>query len=300
VTKTYASPRVWIDDELTDARLLAIGDFIAGRTEEGGQSYADFMAEAIAGVEKLLDATADLTTDVEKALVGDARLDVPLRHVPGPPISEADLAVMADVPAKPRAYKQEQAERIVTLALAGRDRARFPWLDAMPTRTAEPDERRAAVIGTAALRASQRLATKRRNESAGRQEAAVKSYLTTKGFVEVPARPIDLLDDLDRGQYCGEAIVAGDKADISVRLRDGRLLLIECKVSNSALNSVKRLNDIGNKVATWRRFGDLALPMGVLAGVFKLPHLRKAQGKGIALVWERDLAPLGEFVDAAV
>ena len=36
--------------------------------------------------------------------------------------------------------------------------------------------------------------------------------------------------------------VYGAKRDVPVRLRDGRLLAIECKVSNGAKNSWKRLN----------------------------------------------------------
>jgi hypothetical protein len=35
-------------------------------------------------------------------------------------------------------------------------------------------------------------------------------------------------------------------------------------------------------------------------GVFKLKNLQTAQGKGIALIWERDLTPLGAFIEAVV
>lgn len=41
------------------------------------------------------------------------------------------------------------------------------------------------------------------------------------------------------------------------RLRDGRLLFIECKVSNSVRNSIKRRNDVSNKARAWREeFGN--------------------------------------------
>jgi hypothetical protein len=117
------------------------------------------------------------------------------------------------------------------------------------------------------------MATKRRNESSTKQEAAVLALLSaTDGFTEVPRRrTITNVDDLARGEFCAESEVAGVKSDVCVRLYNGRLLLIECKVSGSALNSVKRLiHDIGDKVGVWRAaFGVQAIPMGVIAGVFK-------------------------------
>jgi hypothetical protein len=80
------------------------------------------------------------------------------------------------------------------------------------------------------------------------------------------------------------------------------LLLVECKVSGSAVNSVKRLNhEVGDKAATWSRaFGTQQHTMAVLAGVFRLKNLTDAQAKNIALVWERDLTPLAAFLAAAV
>jgi hypothetical protein len=61
-----------------------------------------------------------------------------------------------------------------------------------------------------------------------------------------------------------------------------------------------RFGHTGQQAALWRAgFGAQAIPMGVIAGVFKLKNLEDAQTKGIAIVWERDLAPLAEFVRAA-
>jgi hypothetical protein len=56
------------------------------------------------------------------------------------------------------------------------------------------------------------------------------------------------------GEFCGETRLAGTRADVVARLRDGRVMAIECKVSNSAVNSYKRLiHDTGGKAATWYR-----------------------------------------------
>jgi XamI restriction endonuclease len=296
------SPKLWTRDDFDTARLLAIGDFITGRTGEGGASYAAFLVEALAGAESLLSATADLSKlETGAALAAEPKLVAPLRFTAGPPFSEDDLATMAEVPKKPTKLTPAQAERIALILTAARDTARFPWL-AAAVREAQESERKAAVLTTATLWAAQRMATLRRTESSKRQEEAVIAYIASKGFSQVATRVINIPDDIARGQVCAESVVAGTKADITVRLLNGRLLLIECKVSGSGINSVKRLNhEVGDKAATWKTaFGTQAYPMAVLAGVFKRKNLMDAQDKGIFIVWERDLASLGEFLAAAI
>jgi hypothetical protein len=65
------------------------------------------------------------------------------------------------------------------------------------------------------------------------------------------------------------------KADVVIGLWDGRKMALECKVSNSELNSIKRLNnDAAMKAVEWRKeFGALGVePGALLAGVFKRAH----------------------------
>lgn len=83
-----------------------------------------------------------------------------------------------------------------------------------------------------------------------------------------------------------------------VRLYDDRCLAIECKVSNSAVNSVKRLNnDAVAKAAQWiTDFGKQVVPSAVLSGVFKKHNLEEAQAAKLAIFWAHNLAPLGEFI----
>ncbi|MGH2771058.1 MAG: XamI family restriction endonuclease [Actinomycetota bacterium] len=56
-------------------------------------------------------------------------------------------------------------------------------------------------------------------------------------------------------------------------------MALECKVSNSALNSVKRLiRETGGKARSWRNAFGLQIVTGaVLAGVYKLGNLLDAQ-----------------------
>jgi hypothetical protein len=136
---------------------------------------------------------------------------------------------------------------------------------------------------------AQRVATTRRNEGKDLQERSVKAFLTEHGFTAVPARRILTLEDAPaRGQFCPESMVGSRKADIPVRLFDGRLMPIECKVSNSELNSVKRINnDAAIKARTWKiEFGiNQVVPVAMLSGVFKVSNLFQAQSEGLCLFW---------------
>lgn len=82
------------------------------------------------------------------------------------------------------------------------------------------------------------------------------------------------------------------------------MLLVECKVSNSEVNSYKRLNhECGDKAAKWRgAFGDEAITAAVLSRVYKLGNLLDAQGgyNPVVIFWEHDLEPLEQFLRTAV
>jgi hypothetical protein len=75
---------------------------------------------------------------------------------------------------------------------------------------------------------------------------------------------------------------------------------IECKVSNSALNSVKRLNnDAAVKAEVWLRdFGATqVVPVAVLSGVYKLDKLEEAQARGLTLYWDHRLMDLIQWIE---
>jgi hypothetical protein len=122
------------------------------------------------------------------------------------------------------------------------------------------------------------------------------------GFTAVPARPINTLDDAPRrSEFCAESMVGTRKADVPVRLFDGRLMPIECKVSNSELNSVKRINnDAATKATTWRlEFGvNQVVPVALMSGVFKVANLVQAQAAGLTLFWAHDLDKMRAFIES--
>ena len=99
-------------------------------------------------------------------------------------------------------------------------------------------------------------------------------------------RSLTITDAPEPGRFCGESYLGNRKADFLVRLWDKRIMPIECKVSNSATNSVKRLNnDAAAKAEAWLKdFGvRQVVPAAVLGGVYKLHNLEEAQHRGLAL-----------------
>lgn len=82
-------------------------------------------------------------------------------------------------------------------------------------------------------------------------------------------------------------------------LWDLRTMAIECKVSNSAVNSIKRLNnDAESKAKTWRNnFGTQVVPAAVLGGVYDLINLQHAQENELSLFWGHDLEKLVAWIE---
>ncbi len=125
--------------------------------------------------------------------------------------------------------------------------------------------------------------------------------LIDAGFSKVGSRVISTLARAPTaGEFCGESKLGTRKADLVVRLWDERVMPIECKVSNSAINSVKRLNnDAAAKAEAWRRdFGQTqVVPCAVLSGVYKLHNLVDAQRRGLALFWAHKLEDLISWIE---
>lgn len=205
-------------------------------------------------------------TEIFRRGLGDA-----LRYLPGPPISEDDLEVLADTPSLSPgriASDASVARRIVRIIAQVTDPIRFPWIAEGRAPTAQ--EKAAAILASSALITAQRVSADRRNVGKSDQETAVKRFLIEIGFRHARPRPIrTLADSPAESEFYGECKVGTRKADIVVRLFDGRLMPIECKVSNSAVNSVKRVNnDAAVKSRTWRdEFGkSQVVPTAMLSG----------------------------------
>lgn len=299
------NPRVWKEAELDQARRTAIERFRAERQREPKAAYERAFDAYLKTFKELLDSTAELSNlqPVALRLLSDRRLLEATRYLTGPPISEDDLKTLATADSlSAQRLRNDPAlvKRIIAIIRATVDQRRFPWVARQ--RAPTDAEKTAAILASAAISATRRVETARRMAGKKSQEKAVEDRLTRSGLVKVDRQPVRTITDAPAaGHFCLETKLGTRKADFVVRLWDNRVLALECKVSNSSLNSVKRLNnDAAVKAEAWRQdFGRAQIvPAAVLAGVYQLHNLVEAQDRGLALFWAHDLETLTTWIES--
>ncbi len=292
-------PRILAADQLEQQSAAALRAFVNQRLKEGTGPYEKAYRRIRPIVEKLFASTNNLhdlnpsVFHVQPALVEAAR------YLGGPPLSQDDLDTLSGGNVSSRKkIDPELASKAVEAIEAFLDPFRFSWLSSHKKPTKSTIQ--AAIDWTTSLWAVEKCKTARRGESSALQEKKVAAEFRSAGLQELQGiRRIESLDELPRAHFTSEIILGVGKADLAVRLNDGRLLAVECKVSNSALNSVKRLNrETVGKAERWRTlYGQQVITAAVLAGVFKVSNLMEAQGAGLFIFWEHELTPLREFVE---
>lgn len=301
-------PPQWAKEHLEADQIKAIELFRKERMEEPLEDYLEAFDQYQGYVEEFLETTVDLSELDSQGLevLSDPNLLEAFRYLAAPPISADDLKVLAEAPSLAKGAlrkKPEDVQRLIQTVRIVLDRRRFAWV--VENREPTEAERAAAVMASAALLAASRVQTKRRSTGKVQQEDLVKQTLKDLGLKEVPARHIPNVSLAPAaGEFCAESMLgeakAGRKADVVLRLWDQRLMPIECKVSNSYLNPVKRLNnDAAVKAGAWKEdFGRRqVVPTAVLTGVYKLHNLMDAQDRGLTLFWAHDLKPLTEWLE---
>lgn len=200
---------------------------------------------------------------------------------------------------------QKDAERAAAIRDVIRqilDPKRFPWI--YENRQPTSAEREAAVLASTVAASSQRLQTARRTDDGTAMEEAVRGVLVGMGLTAVAKRRIanPIVDILEIGHYsAGPCVLGDDEADVVVRLFDGRLMAIECKASNSEINSRKRINkEIGQNAQNWvGRFGsDIIVPAGAIQGVFKPSYIKAAQEIPVVFYWGHRISDLRDFISS--
>jgi len=290
------------DEQLDKHRQISEKEFIKQRNSKK-QDYLDVYEEKEQRFRDFMDRTDNVRTLSGDLFVRDPETTTPARHVTGPPVSQDDLNtfVGANITKRknvPRDAADEGAAIIKDLI----DPERFPWIPEERSPTTEERER--AIISTTTLWAVKRTQTNRRNDPSQEQEAKILDALTDAGWTEKSVKKIqtvDQIENLPTGCVAHQVQVCNSESDIAVRLRDGRLLAIEAKVSNSTVNSIKRLiHEAGDKASSWRNeFGEQVIPAVVLSGVYGLKHLKEAQNeRDMVIFWGHDMERLVKFADS--
>lgn len=304
------SPPKWTAEQLrADAETAKVA-FRHERLDEPLELYSKHFATFSGVFSSLVDRLPELksaTLDVGLIadLMGDGETKRAFRYLTAPPISEDDLKTLAEASLAPKTLRAnpEMAHRVRDVVCRILDPHRFPWIG--ENRDPAPEERSAAIVASTALIAAKQVEMFRRMDAKDRQEGKVKALLADlPGFTEVKGRSIPNTSAAPNpGEFMGETPLAGAKADVVARLHDGRILAIECKVSNSAVNSYKRLvHDTGGKATIWYREIGRAnvIAAAVLNGVFSPANCKSVQNdKDVALFWDHRLDDLRQFVEAA-
>jgi hypothetical protein len=297
-------PPRWSEAELARDVKASIDIFRTSRLEEPVEAYLLHYDKYWDNIGDLLELTVDLTDTSDAVMarvLADDQMVHAFRYLPGPPISSDDLDTLVDcgqVNASELKRNPGLASKVAETVMSCHDRRRFPWVS--EKREPTESEREAAKVASAALMAYQRTQTDRRTEGKEIQEKKVHDLLIANGFKEILRKKISVNDDFPaRSEFSGEAILGKSKADFVVGNLDGRVLAIECKVSNSSINSVKRLNrEAAGKALSWTQdFGKQSVvPIAVLSGVYKLQNLVEAQDRGITLFWAHSLTALTAWI----
>ena len=299
-------PPNWSRDELENARIQSEREYRAKRNAESKEMYLGYFDGYRGLVEEVLDQTFDLTqlnTEASLLLAENRKQEV-LRYLCGPPLSADDLKMLVEARTlDPNRLGQDSSAfgRLVEVVRSWHDRRRFPWVE--EERKPTQEERHTAIVATTALLAMRRTEAQRRAGGAKDQELLVEAALIDAGFELVATRKVETLSQApSAGQFCRETLLGSRKADFIIGLKDGRTMAVECKVSSSAVNSIKRLNnDAGSKAAAWvEEFGKKqVVPAVVLEGVFALTNLNQGQDQGLAIFWAHDLSRLTDWILSA-
>lgn len=311
-TSWPSGARHWSHAELARDAAVGRADFRQRRLGEPLARYlAAFdatnpvLAPLVEQLELVLAAGPDgaaLLSELCKSEVGRTAF----RYLGAPPISTDDLETLAETRLAAAAFTAggEAAHRLLDVMRAIVDPRRFPWV--AERRTATAAERDAARLATAVLVASQRVQTLRRGDEKAAVEGAVKGLLVGMGWRPAEHRPAQgiqrlLTDSPAPRSFLTQTNLGADNADLIVRLDDDRLLAIECKGSNSEINSRKRLNkEAAQNARAWTgRFGSQIVAAVALQGVFKARYLEEAQDTPMAIFWSHRLEDLKDFVAAA-
>lgn len=298
--------RRWSDEEIKSDVKVGSDAFRERRMAESQEQLEAIRAQIENACRKTLPILHTITgpgVDRSKLadIIRDPETNLILRCIGTPPISADDLKTLAMTSITQTSVRssQELADRVGEILCGIRDFKRFPWLQDGRKPTAEELAR--AELATATLAAAGKILTHRRNDERAELEKQVHDLLGMH-LEEIPCQTIENVRDGGPrpGQFMRNAVIGEHGADAIVGLYDHRLLCLECKASNSEINSRKRLNkEVGADAKEWlSRFGESNIvPAAVIRGVFKFDYVKQAQQVPVAIFWAHRLMDLIKFIE---
>lgn len=297
----------WTEAEIKADVKIGIDAFRVRRMAESQEQLETTREQVEIACHKTLPILHTITgPGVDKAqlakVLADRETNLILRCIGTPPISADDLKTLAMGSVSPTSVRgdQEAADKIGEILSGIRDFKRFPWLQ--ENRPPTSDELARAQLATVTLAAASKILSQRRSDERVELEDQLHNLLRAN-LIEIPPQPIANIrsDGPQPGEFMRNALVGQHGADAIVGLYDYRLLCIECKASNSEINSRKRLNkEVGADAKAWLgSFGENNIvPAAAIRGVFKADYVKQAQEVPVAIFWSHRLEDLIEFIES--
>lgn len=290
-----------------EASRRAIDIYIEGMAPE---PLASEWRQVTRGVHKEILRTliaTDFLRDIYSPLTQSGRHLLVLRHLFAPPISQDQLKLIA--PLYPKGaeknwtrVRKAPAEQFAAAFSQRRDRFLTAWLDTNSPPTKRQIKR--VIDAVSPMIGSQIFNTMRRNRLSDEQEQAVEALLQLKGWSKAPSRTIESPADLPprhfmRKTKCRSSKTATKEVDIACGVTPRLILAMECKVSNDGTNSVKRVNDVMDKVKAWKEtWGDFIQTAALLQGVILYKDVARMLASDVEVFWSHDLGPFADWLEA--
>lgn len=247
-------------------------------------------------------------TDVAGALEIRGGHTLVLRQMLAPPLSQDQFAIVCPSYSKghenkDRPIPEDKAALLAEAVLSLRDIRLLPWLS--QNRAPSTDEMERVVTAVTPLLAAQIHLTAKRTSSSNAQEEAVVSLLLSKNWKRLPSRLVDRRASLGSREFMKKTRFATNtrpqEVDIACGLGGTVVLAMECKVSNDATNSVKRVNDVLKKATAWRQhWGEgFVKPAALLQGVIGFKDVERLLDADVAVFWSHDLPRFERWIETS-
>ncbi len=303
------APR-WSAAQIAADAQISRDDFRQRRMGEPLQKYLEAFTRLEIANRRIIGGLAALLADpvdsvALAAVMKDKDLLTALRYIGAPPVSEDDLETLSgDTLTSARVLASpEFAVAVRDVLRAILDPKRFPWIAAR--RAPSTRERDAAILASTVLASSQEVQTKRRSDERQIVEGLVHGVLIGLGFKQQPATRGGIQSLLNStapkpGEFMTGCTLGENNADFVIGLSDSRLLVIEAKGSNSAINSRKRLNmEAVQKAKAWADFGRDVVSAAAIRGVFNPAEVLRAQETPLVIFWAHRMDDLKILLEAA-
>jgi len=251
--------------------------------------------------EELYDRAFDLTSEFQKiharTMQQNPRIIKILRYLLVPAISQMKLGQMVGISSTVGIEDggklgPDLSAKLATLFRSNLDHSRFIWQQTRMGSKAQALAKLYAKKWTVSLMANQNATTVFRNWRKDLQENKVERAIMEASYRLLPVRPlVRAIATIPPGGFVKESKLgrrSPQKADFVIRTRNGRrLIALEAKAIGVKIDAYKRIKEVRDKAAAWRRlFGDRIRTGTVIAGFIPVGEVETLLDGGIPFFWE--------------